>query len=166
MAKAMRISAEATSVLVIKALISFMAATDYFLCGFGVVNRSTAPTESHTATLIMIKKTANDIDYLSFRLAMMILPVQQTAAFNAPNTTTKRVILSIPCRIGVSTMTAKNTWPKLSRIFSRRASCAEVNSRLLDKEKVIYMRYYSIAYISSRTYLSIFAQSNNAILRT
>jgi hypothetical protein len=107
--KAMRISAEATSVLVIKALMSFMAATDYFLCGFGVVKRSTAPTESHTATLIMIKKTANDIDYLSFRLAMMILPVQQTAAFNAPNTTTKSVILSIPGRIGVSTMTAKNT---------------------------------------------------------
>jgi hypothetical protein len=110
-AKAIRMSAEATSVLVINALNSLIPATDYFLWCFGVVYRSTAPTKSQTATLRMIKKTASDIRYVSFLPAIITLPVQQTAALNAPNTTTKSVILSIPCRIGVSTMTAKNTCP-------------------------------------------------------
>jgi hypothetical protein len=159
MAKAIRISAEATSVLVIKALKSFMITLDYLLCDLGAVYRSTAPTKSHTATLIMIKKTANDIRYVSFLRAKMTLPVQQTAAFSAPNTTTMSVILSIPCRIGVSTMTAKNTCPKLSRMFSMRPSCACVNSRLPNKEKHIDKN--QIACLSvSRTH----ASNRNVIL--
>ena len=89
--------------------IACITARDYFLCGFGVVKRSTAATKSHKATLKMIKKTVNDIRYISFRLAKRTLPVQQVATSIAPNTITKRFVLSIPCRIGVSTMTARQT---------------------------------------------------------
>ena len=83
--------------------------------------------------LIMIKKTVNDIDYLSFLFAKITLPVQQTATSIAPNPNTNISALSIPRITGVSTITAKNTWPTLSRIFAMRSICAGINSRLLEK---------------------------------
>jgi hypothetical protein len=82
---------------------------DYFLWVFGVESARTIPTNSQTTTLIMMKKTVNDINYLSFLFANKILPDQHITVSIVPNTSTKIFVLSIPCTTGVSIITAKNT---------------------------------------------------------
>jgi hypothetical protein len=94
---------------------------DYLLWGFGAVRISTAATKSHKTMLKIVKKTVNDIDYLSFLLAKRILPVQQATTSIAPNTSTNISALSIPCTTGVNTITARHACPALSKMFAKRS---------------------------------------------
>ena len=116
---------------------------DYFLCGFGAVSTRTTAANAHNKTLIMIKKiVSDDIIYfsiLSFLFAKMMLKPQQSAVSIRPNNITSIFELSNPCTIGVNTITARNTWPALSKMFAKRSICAEVNSRLPDNKDDIYL---------------------------
>lgn len=117
----------------------------YFLCGFGLVSSKTTAIAIQTKTLTIMKKFVNEIIYFSSLFERIMLATQHKAISISPNTSTNTFVLSIPCTTGVSTITARNTWPALSQMFANRSICEEVNSYLLDNTDVIDYDICSIA---------------------
>ena len=76
----------------------------------------------------------------------MLNPQQRVVSIK-PNIITGIFALSNPCTIGVSTITARNTCPALSKIFAKRSICAGVNSLLDNKNDILSC--YSIALLRS-----------------